>query len=59
MAKLKHLVPDKQLNESGLARLAKHMEEHDCGTITAFRSKEGCGGPDAKPYTKSDNQKRH
>ena len=38
MAKLKHLLPDKQLNESGLARLAKHMAEHDCGTITAFRS---------------------
>ncbi len=59
MAKLKHLLPDKQLNESGLARLAKHMEEHDCGTITAFRSREGCGGPQDKPYTKSDNQKRN
>lgn len=59
MAKLKHLVPDKQLNESGLARLAKHMEEHDCGTITAFRSKEGCATADDKPYSKSDNQKRN
>jgi len=59
MAKLKHLVPDKQLNESGLARLAKHMEEHDCGTITAFRSKEGCGSPEDRPYTKADNQKRN
>lgn len=59
MAKLKHLLPDKQLNESGLARLAKHMEEHDCGTITAFRSKEGCAGPDDKPYSKGDNQKRN
>jgi hypothetical protein len=59
MAKLKHLLPDKQLNESGLARLSKHMEEHDCGTITAFRSKEGCAGPEDKPYTRSDNQKRN
>ena len=59
MAKLKHLLPDKQLNESGLARLAKHMEEHDCGTITAFRSKEGCGSPTDKPYSKQDNKKRN
>ncbi len=59
MAKLKHLVPDKQLNESGLARLSKHMEEHDCGTITAFRSKEGCAGPEDKPYSRADNQKRN
>jgi len=59
MAKLKHLLPDKQLNESGLARLAKHMEEHDCGTITAFRSKEGCAGPEDKPYSRVDNQKRN
>ena len=59
MAKLKHLLPDKQLNESGLARLSKHMEEHDCGTITAFRSKEGCAGPDDKQYSRSDNQKRN
>ena len=59
MAKLKHLLPDKQLNESGLSRLAKHMEEHDCGTITAFRSKEGCAGPEDKSYTKSDNQRRN
>lgn len=59
MAKLKHLLPDKQLNESGLARLAKHMAEHDCGTITAFRSKEGCAGPEDMPYTKPDNQRRN
>ena len=59
MAKLKHLLPDKQLNESGLARLAKHMAEHDCGTITAFRSKEGCAGPEDMPYTRADNQKRN
>ena len=59
MAKLKHLLPDKQLNESGLARLAKHMAEHDCGTITALRSKEGCAGPEDMPYTRADNQKRN
>ena len=59
MSKLKHLLPDKQLNESGLARLAKHMAEHDCGTITAFRSMTGCAGPEDTPYTKADNQKRN
>ena len=59
MAKLKHLVPDKQLNESGLARLSKHMQEHDCGTITAFRSKEGCASAEDKSYTRADNQKRN
>jgi hypothetical protein len=47
------------LNESSLSRVVHHMEKHDCGTVTAFRSKEGCGGPDAKPYSKEDNRKRN
>ena len=59
MAKLKDLLPKKPMNESGLSRLAKHMDEHDCGTITAFRSKEGCGGPDAAEYSLDDNKKRN
>ena len=59
MTKLKDLLPKKPMNESGLSRLAKHMDEHDCGTITAFRSKEGCGGEDAAEYSLDDNKKRN
>lgn len=59
MKKLKELLPKKPINESGLSRLAKHMDEHDCGTITAFRSKEGCGGEDATEYSLDDNKKRN
>lgn len=59
MTKLKDLLPKKPINESGLSRLAKHMDEHDCGTITAFRSKEGCGGEDAAEYSLDDNKKRN
>lgn len=47
------------LNESSLSRVVHHMEKHDCGTITAHRAKEGCGGPDAKPYSREDNKKRN
>jgi hypothetical protein len=47
------------INESSLSRVVHHMENHDCGTITAHRSKEGCGGPDDKPYSKEDNKKRN
>ena len=47
------------LNESSLSRVVHHMADHDCGTITAFRSKEGCGGPDDKPYSLNDNKKRN
>ena len=59
MIKLKNLTPDSVLKESGLSRLATHMDNHDCGTITAFRSKEGCAGPEDKPYTIQDNKKRN
>lgn len=47
------------LKESGLSRLVYHMEMHDCGTITAFRSKEGCGLPEDLPYALQDNKKRN
>jgi hypothetical protein len=47
------------INESSLSRVVHHMANHDCGTITAHRSKEGCGGPDDKPYSKEDNKKRN
>ena len=59
MIKLKNLTPDNVLKESGLSRLATHMENHDCGTITAFRSKEGCAGPEDQSYTNQDNKKRN
>lgn len=49
----------KQLNETSLSRVISHMEKHDCGTITAHRSKEGCGAPEDKPYTHEDNKKRN
>lgn len=48
-----------KINESSLSRVVHHMEQHDCGTITAFRSKEGCGEEGARKYTKSDNKKRN
>lgn len=48
-----------RLNETSLSRVVHHMEKHDCGTITAHRAKEGCGGPDAKPYSREDNKKRN
>jgi hypothetical protein len=59
MIKLKNLTPDNILKESGLSRLATHMDNHDCGTITAFRSKSGCAGPEDQTYTKQDNKKRN
>jgi hypothetical protein len=43
--------------ESGLARLWKHMEEHDCGMISAFRYARDCGK--GKKYSLSDNIKRN
>jgi hypothetical protein len=54
----KNFIPG-TLNETSLSRVVHHMSNHDCGTITAFRSKEGCGGPDAKPYSLEDNKKRN
>ena len=56
--KLKNLLPE-NLNESSLSRVVHHMEKHDCGTITAFRSKEGCGDKNDAPYSLQDNKKRN
>lgn len=39
----------KIIKESSLSRLQKHMEEHDCGTISGFRSE----------YTKKENLQRN
>lgn len=37
------------LKESSINRLVKHMEEHDCGSITAYRSE----------YTNKENKQRN
>ena len=46
---LDKMQPTRTINESSLSRVVHHMEKHDCGTITAHRAKEGCGGPDEVP----------
>ena len=56
---LDKMQPTRTINESSLSRVVHHMEKHDCGTITAHRAKEGCGGPDDKPYSREDNKKRN
>ena len=45
------------LNESGLSRLWKHNELHDCGALTAFRTATDCGK--GNKYSKSDNKARN
>lgn len=45
------------LNESNLSRLYKHMQEHDCGTVTAYRSARECGK--GEPYTHNENRQRN
>lgn len=47
------------LKESGLSRVKTHMENHDCGIITAERYKEGCGGAEDTVLTSTDNKKRN
>ena len=45
------------LTESSLSRLWKHSQEHDYGTITAFRYAPECG--EGTPYTKKENLQRN
>jgi hypothetical protein len=45
------------LSEKSLSRLLSHMENHDCGTITAYRSARDCN--EGEPYTKKENQQRN
>lgn len=45
------------LQESSLSRIKKHTEEHDTGTITAFRYARDCGK--GEKYTKDENLKRN
>lgn len=46
-----------KLNESGLSRVWKHSQNHDIGTITAFRHDDACG--EGVVYTKSENKARN
>ena len=48
---------DKYLTEKSLSRLLRQMQEHDSGTITAFRYASDCG--DGEVYSFKDNQKRN
>ena len=50
--KLKNIV-----TEAGLARLWSHMNNHDTGTISAFRYARDCGK--GNRYTKTENLKRN
>ncbi len=45
------------INESSLSKVWKYTQEHDYGTITAFRSAPDCG--QGTPYSRSDNRKRN
>ena len=45
------------LQESSLSRLWRHSQEHDYGTITAFRYAPDCG--EGTPYTKKENLQRN
>ena len=45
------------LQESSLSRIWKHSQEHDYGTITAFRSARDC--LEGEPYTMKENLQRN
>lgn len=46
---------EKSLNESSLSRVWKQSQEHDAGTITAFRYASNCGK--GNKFSISDNKK--
>lgn len=43
-----------QLNESSLSRIYQHSQNHDIGTITAFRDRRDCDG---EKYTTAEKKK--
>ena len=47
----------KHLNETSLSRIWRHMQEHDSGTITAFRDRRDCG--EGEKFTHNENLKRN
>lgn len=53
-----HVLTGDEINESSLSRVTKHMSEHDCGIITAWRTAENpCN--EGKPYTRSQKDQRN
>ena len=48
---------EEQLNESSLSRVYQTMQEHDSGTITAFRYAKECG--EGERYSKKENLQRN
>lgn len=46
-----------ELQEANLSRVLKHMENHDTGGITAWRSARDCGK--GEPYTRKENDVRN
>jgi hypothetical protein len=47
----------KELFESSLSRVWKHTQEHDSGTISAFRSAKDCN--QGEPFSKKENKDRN
>jgi len=45
------------LKESSLSRILSHMQDHDCGIITAFRNARDCGA--GERYTRAENLQRN
>ena len=45
------------LQEAGLSRILKHMQEHDSGGITGWRGARDCGR--GEKYTRSENNARN
>jgi nitrogen regulatory protein PII len=56
--KLKNIV-ENIIRENSLSRVTEHMKTHDCGIMTAFRSRQGCGTEEDPVYTYADNKKRN
>jgi len=48
---------NQQITESGLSRFWKHMQERDCGTITAWRTAEECNT--GRKYTYREKLQRN
>lgn len=55
MSEAKEII--KMLDEKSLSRLFQQTQDHDTGTITAFRSAEDCG--EGEPYSKKENKQRN
>jgi hypothetical protein len=57
-AKELHGLTNSDIDESSLSRVTKHMSEHDCGIITAWRTAENpCN--EGKPFTRGQKDQRN